>query len=107
MTSISTKRVYQDEAIEIFFAEMSLDNAKARLDEIAQFPGQVVSASAMRNAEGELWFEIYNDNGDLVADPVMFTKEAALDTLQKTGVPFFEAFYLLSEEHIKKQMRQV
>lgn len=93
------KRIYQGEIIELLTSTMGHLAANLKLQEIARFPGQIPSDDPQRDAEGELWIEIERQNGDLVGDPICFSREAALDALIRTGVEPERAAHLLSDAY--------
>lgn len=95
MAVLIAKRIYQGEIVELTNSEMSMNDAKSKLGEIAQFPG--VLSTHQNDAEGELWIEIEGNNGDTLSDPVCFGPNEAVQALVRTGMLETEACYYMSE----------
>jgi len=90
------KHIQNGEIVVVATALMDFSAATMKLAEIKTFPGQVSPGD--RDPEGELWFEIEDKSGDLLADPVCFTSNYAHATLVRTGIDKHRAQVLLSGE---------
>lgn len=106
MARIVAKRVWCGNLIVMAHqVETSRFGAFNKLGEIADFPGVIVTRGD--NAEGELWFEIEDENGDPISDLVCFPKILAKKILLMTGMEEEWVDVLMSDSFAKLYLNAV
>lgn len=97
------KRIYKGELIVVGVSTLTVAGARKKLAEIAAFPN-VLTGDSEGEGDGELWFEIEDDKGNLIDDPVCFAAEHALAAYVRTGMAEDEAKRLLSDEYAERSL---
>ena len=106
MAYLRIQRVYHEMLMHLRYLRMSQQRAQQRqkaLATLAACAGHISPQDLPQN--GDIWIDLLDDEGVVIAGPLCFRAEAALTALQQTGCSSRKARDLLSDRYAKWWVR--
>lgn len=107
MAYLRIQRVYHGMLIHLRWLRMSQQRAQQRqeaLVTLAACAGHISPEDLPQN--GDIWIDLLDDEGVVIAGPFYFRAEQALTVLQQTGCSTRKARDLLSDRYAKRWIRR-